>query len=261
MLDAIVLGIVEGFTEFLPVSSTGHLIIVGDLLGYTGEKAATFQVVIQLGAILAVVWLYADRFRALTRSNSTNTGFQGKRGLQLLALTTFPALVMGFLLHGFIKSNLFTPFTVALGLIAGAVPMLLLERRRTSVTAESVDYITNRQALFIGIAQIASLWPGVSRAAATILGGMGAGLNRETAVQYSFLAAVPVMVAATSYDLIRSLPLLSVSDLSTFVAGFVVSFVAALVAITWFVRLAQTISLELFAWYRLVLATIVLAAL
>lgn len=257
MLTAIILGIVEGLTEFLPISSTGHLILVGHLLDYTGPKADTFEIFIQLGAILAVIWLYFGRFKSLFNFKSAD-GFEGKNGLILLALTSLPAFILGFLLHDYIKEHLFKPSVVAVGLAVGGIAIIWLERHPRHSSAKNLDQITKRQALRIGFVQVLALWPGVSRSAATILGGMNYGLNRETAVQYSFLAAVPVILAATGYDLIKSLPDLNSSDFGFFAVGFITAFITALFSIKLFLRFVQTSNLIPFGWYRLAVAFLVL---
>lgn len=255
ILIAIILGIVEGLTEFLPVSSTGHLILAGYALNFTGAKAATFEVFIQLGAILAVVWLYRQRFVQLLQFRKAQ-GLQGKHGLMLLGLTTLPALLAGFLLHGVIKDHLFQPLTVAAGLFVGGVIILVFESYKHTPITTSLDRLSHRQALYIGLAQLAALWPGVSRSGSTIIGGVLFGLDRKTAVEYSFLAAVPVMIAATSYDLLKSVSegTLQASDLPLFAAGFITAFVSALLAITYFVKFVQRYSFKPFGWYRIVLA-------
>lgn len=259
LLIALLLGIVEGLTEFLPVSSTGHLILFGNLVGYTGEKAATFEIFIQLGAILAVVWLFLPRFTSLL-SLSNDKGFHGRNGIRLLALTTLPALVVGFLLHSYIKEYLFTPTTVAIGLALGGVAIIYVEKQPIKPTTTNLDQISAKQALRVGLAQLLALYPGVSRSAATILGGMSFGLTRETAVQYSFLAAVPVMLAATSYDLLKSLPNLSTDDITFFAVGFISAFITAVLAIKVFIKLVKTTNFIPFAWYRLGLAAVILLA-
>jgi undecaprenyl-diphosphatase len=255
-LDAVILGIVEGLTEFLPVSSTGHLILAGHLLGQSGEKAATFEVVIQLGAILAVVVLYHRRFLGLVRP-SPLVRFSGLRGLWLLFLTSVPAALLGLVLHKFIKARLFTPLTVAAALAVGAVAILLVERKRGKPRYFSLDEITPTLALGIGFFQCLSLWPGFSRAAATIMGGMVLGARRELAAEYSFVAAVPIMVAATGFDLFSHWQLFSAADLEVLAVGFAVSFVAALVAVKGFIALLKRTTLAPFAWYRLALAPLV----
>lgn len=260
MIIALLLGIIEGATEFLPISSTGHLILVGNLVGFTGNRAASFEVFIQLGAILAVVWVYFGRFKDLVNLRQSH-GFHGKNGLRLLALTTLPALIAGGLLHGFIKSQLFNPLNVAFGLLVGGIAILMIERRELPVKSSNLDAITTNQALSIGLIQVIALYPGISRSAATILGGLGVGLNRETAVQYSFLAAVPVMIAATSFDLVRSLPYLYRSDISFFAVGFVSAFLTAIVAIKFLLRFVKTSDFKPFGWYRIALSLLVLLAL
>lgn len=261
---AVILGIVEGLTEFLPVSSTGHLIIVGHLIGFTGEVADCFDVFIQLGAILAVVFLYRQRFLQLlprvSKDRAGCSGFHGRRGLLMLAMTTLPALVVGFVAHKTIKTYLFTPMTVALGLAVGAVAILLVERFKPSPTTFGLDGMSYGQALAVGICQCFSMWPGMSRSACTILGGMLAKVDRRTATEYSFLAAVPVMLAAVSYDLYKHLPLLSVDHVELFVVGFAVSFVSAVAAVKTFIALVQKWSLAPYAWYRLVIAPLIYVA-
>lgn len=258
---AAILGVVEGLTEFLPVSSTGHLIVAGNLLNFTGEKAASFEVFIQLGAILAVVALFWRRFIGLIpwagTERNNDTGFQGMRGLALLALTTLPGLVAGFLGHRMIKEYLFSPMTVAWALAIGAVGILLAERLKPPSLVKEIDALTYRQALAVGCFQCLALWPGMSRAAATIIGGMFSGLDRRSAAEYSFLAAVPIMVAATSYDLYKEWNFLQLSDFTFFAVGFVISFLAALAAVKTFISLVQTWSLAPFAWYRIAIAPII----
>lgn len=252
----VTLGIVEGLTEFLPVSSTGHLILVGHALKFDGPKAATFEIFIQSGAMLAVVLLYWPRFLDLFSLNS-NDGFKGLRGLQLLTLTTLPALVAGFFLHRIVKTYLFTPFTVALGLAVGGVVMLIMESRSKTPDKTSLDDLRWQDALVVGFFQCLAIWPGVSRAAATIVGGMVKGLDRKTAAEYSFLAAVPVIGAATAYDLLKSVHLIQSRDWIWFVMGFLVSFLSAGLAVKFFVQFLSRHSLKWFGWYRLILAGLV----
>jgi undecaprenyl-diphosphatase len=253
LFHAVILGIVEGITEFIPVSSTGHLIVAGHLLGFEGPRAATFEIFIQLGAILAVVLLYQERFWQLCNLRSS-TGFRGRRGFMLLALTCLPALVFGALAHGFIKAHLFNPTTVALGLGIGGVGILITERFLPAVKKVGLDAIGWQDALAVGLSQCLSLWPGMSRSACTIVGGMVVGLERQTAAQYSFLAAVPIMFAATVFDLYKSLHILHGSDVPVFGLGFVVAFVAAWLAIKFFLRFLASHTLNPFGWYRIVAA-------
>lgn len=259
MLVALILGIVEGFTEFLPISSTGHLILVGNLFGFTGQKAATFEVFIQLGAILAVVVLYHKRFTGLVDMKAK--GFAGLKGLKLLAITTLPALIAGFMLHGVIKEKLFNPFTVAIGLLVGGIIIIVVERWHKPTEGVEVDQITKKQALKVGLFQLLALWPGFSRAGATIIGGRLVGLSDNAAVEYSFLAAVPLMVAAVGYDLVKSIPTLSNSDVGIFFVGFMAAFLSALVAIKFLVGIVKRYSLAPFGWYRVGLALLIFVVL
>jgi len=256
LLVAAIMGVVEGLTEFLPVSSTGHLIIAGHVLGFTGERASTFEIFIQLGAIMAVVWLERDRFLGLLRPDPKRA-FSGARGIGLLALTTAPALVAGALLHDMVKSRLFGTGPVAIGLFLGGVGILLAEWLRPAPAIEDVDGIGWRQALLIGLCQCLALWPGVSRSGATIVGGLMCRLDRRAAATYSFLAAVPVLAAATLFDLYKSRALLSSADALPFAVGLVVSFVAAAAAIRTFIALLGRLTLRPFAWYRIAVAPIV----
>jgi undecaprenyl-diphosphatase len=257
LLYAVVLGIVEGLTEFVPVSSTGHLIVVGHLFGFEGPKVATFEIFIQLGAILAVVVLYKERFFRLCTFQRTR-GFDGRRGLILLGLTTIPALVFGAATHRLIKGYLFTPVTVALGLGFGGIGILVMERFLPRVKKTGLDALTYRDAVVVGLFQCFALWPGMSRSASTIVGGMAVGIERETAALYSFLAAVPIMFAATTLDLYKSLPILQGSDVPTFGVGFVVSFVAAWLAVQFFLRYLGSHTLKPFGWYRIIVGSAIL---
>ena len=256
VLSAVLLGVVEGLTEFLPVSSTGHMIVVGHLIDWQGPQAATFQIFIQSGAILAVVGLYRDRFRSLLRRREDDFG--GREGLLLLGMTTLPALVFGALAHGYIKQYLFNPVTVALGLGAGGIVILLVERLLTRPGREGLGTLRWPDALLIGFCQCLSLWPGVSRAAATIIGGRVAGLERRTATEYSFLAAVPVMFAAIGYDLLKSWHHLGIENLGVFAIGFVVAWLSARLAVQFFLRLLGNYTLAPFGWYRIAAAGVVL---
>ncbi len=265
-LAAIILGLVEGLTEFVPVSSTGHLILVGHLIGFEGARASVFEIFIQLGAILAVVFLYWRRFWRLipTRFDlgeenlGPARGFSGLRGLLLLALTSLPFMLGGFVAHDLIKGPLFNPTTVAIGLGVGGLAILLVEPRLPRARLEGLDAMTWRVALGIGLFQCLALWPGVSRAAATILGAMILGVERKTAAEYSFFAAVPVMVVATGYDLLSNLSILQPSDLAIFALGFIVALISALFAVRVFIRLLGNHTLQPFGWYRIAIAALVL---
>lgn len=254
---ALILGIVEGLTEFLPVSSTGHLIIAGHLMGFHGEKEATFEVVIQLGAILAVAMLYRERFLMLLRPDPERR-FSGVRGLWLLFLTSAPAAAIGYVAHEAIKTRLFNPTTVAWALGFGALAILAVESFRRRAKFSSLDELTPAAALGIGFFQAVSLWPGFSRAAATIMGGMLLGCERRLAAEYSFIAAVPIMVAATGFDMLKSLHLFTWGDFPFMAVGFAVSFFAAWAAVKGFISLLQRVTLRPFAYYRLAIAPLVL---
>ncbi|XXJ19642.1 undecaprenyl-diphosphate phosphatase [Desulfovibrio caledoniensis] len=254
---AIILGIVEGLTEFLPISSTGHLIIAGHLLDFTGPKAETFEIVIQLGAILAVVVLYWDRFMGLIFPDKARK-FSGVYGLWLLFLTSLPASVLGLLTHHYIKEYLFSPYTVAVALAVGAVLIFVVEGMDKRSTTLTLDEITPKTALGIGLFQCLALWPGFSRSASTIMGGMLLGAKRTVAAEYSFIAAVPIMFAATGYDFLKNYELFESGDLIFLLIGFVVSFIAAWLAVKGFIVLLGRLTLRPFAVYRIILATLIL---
>jgi undecaprenyl-diphosphatase len=254
---AIILGIVEGLTEFLPISSTGHLIIAGNLLDFTGPKAETFEIVIQLGAILAVVVLYWDRFVGLLFPPKDRK-FSGIYGLWLLFLTSLPASVVGLLAHSYIKEYLFSPFTVALALAVGAGLIFIVEGINKRTTTHSLDDITPKTAFGIGLFQCLALWPGFSRSASTIMGGMLLGTKRTVAAEYSFIAAVPIMFAATGYDFLKNYKLFESGDLIFLLIGFVVSFISAWLAVKGFIVLLGRLTLRPFAVYRVILAALIL---
>ncbi|MGH9750311.1 MAG: undecaprenyl-diphosphate phosphatase [Candidatus Polarisedimenticolia bacterium] len=256
---AILLGLVEGITEFIPVSSTGHLIVAGHLLGFEGPRAATFEIFIQLGAILAVVALERRRVLDLVRP-AGRSGFAGLRGCLLLLTTSLPALVLGALFHGTIKEVLFRPATVAWALGLGGAVLILVERFRPVPRIGSLDGIDYRQALQIGLFQCLSLVPGVSRSGATIVGALLGGVERRAAASYSFLAAVPVMAAATLYDLWKSAGVLAPADALPFAIGFLVAFVSAWAAMRMFVAMLGRYTLRPFGWYRIVIAPLILLA-
>jgi len=263
-LLALLMGLVEGLTEYLPVSSTGHLILAGRALGFEeavgADLAKMFEVVIQLGAILAVVVAFPGRFVDLADLRR-HSGFAGARGLMLLLLTTLPALVAGAAAHSFIKEHLFNPFTVAVGLMLGAVWIFLVERRGPRARTEGLDALGPRDALLIGLFQCLAMWPGMSRSAATILGAMMIGVERRTATQYSFFAAIPVLVAASALDLYKSYGLLSAQHVPMFAIALGASFVSALIAVKFFLRFLSQHTLVPFAWYRIALGLLVLALL
>ncbi len=251
---AIILGLVEGLTEFLPVSSTGHLIIASSILQIHDEGIKIVEIAIQTGAILAVCVLYPGQFLKLL-SFKELASFSGKRGLFLLGVAISPALIFGFFAHDFIKSYLFHPITVGIGLVLGSILMLWVEIRKTNQNGSSFEWINFRRALVIGLYQCLSLWPGFSRSAATICGGMLSGLNRKTAAEFSFFLAVPIILAATTWDLFKNYQLINDSEIWIILLGGMLSFVFAIYSIRLFVHFINQINLKIFAVYRLILAT------
>jgi undecaprenyl-diphosphatase len=259
---AAIMGIVEGLTEFLPISSTGHLILADHLLGFKqlpniGEDfAKAFEVIIQLGAILAIVAAYPRRFLGLLNFRE-DKGFSGLNGISLLVITSIPAALLGFATEKYIDKYLFSPITVAAALAVGAVWILIVEWISPKPKTEGVDSLTWREALGIGLFQCLSLWPGMSRAASTILGGMICGVERKTATEYSFFAAVPIMIAATLYKLIKIHQFLTPDRFQILAIGFVVSFISAWLAVRFFIHFLSRHTLAPFGWYRLILAGLV----
>ena len=256
-LKVVVLGIVEGLTEFLPISSTGHLIIAGQLLGFGGDKAKVFDIAIQSGAMLAVVWEYRARFARVL------TGLAGdpvaRRFAANLVIAFLPAALLGLAFSGAIKQYLFHAVPVALAFIIGGLVILWVERRPRRTTVEEVDDMTWKDALKVGLAQSVALIPGTSRSGATIIGGMLFGLSRRAATEFSFFLAVPTLIAAGAYDLYQHRTLLDAADLGPFGVGFAVSFVSAFACVRWLLRYIATHDFSVFAWYRIVFGVIVLA--
>ena len=249
LLKAAALGLVEGITEFIPVSSTGHLIIAGELLAFTGERAKTFEIFIQLGAILAVVWLYRGLLVRVVRGLSRME--EDRRFVLNLAVGFLPAAVVGLLTHSWIKAHLFTVPTVAGALVVGGFAILLIERTRPTVRVARAQDLTPGTAFAIGVAQVLSLFPGVSRSGATIMGGYLLGLSRTAATEFSFFLAIPVMAAATVFDLADSWTTLSAADLPVFAVGFAVSFLSAVVVVKAFLGFVARRDFTPFAWYRI----------
>lgn len=255
IIKAAVLGVVEGITEFLPVSSTGHLILAGDLLGFNDDTAKTFEVFIQLGAILAVVWMYREKLTSTIKTIGTE---KTNRFLLNLLTAFLPAVFFGLIAHSFIKRYLFSPMTVACALIAGGIAILVVERVVKKPVVMDMDDVSFKQALGIGMAQTLSLFPGVSRAGATIMGAMCFGLERKAATEFSFFLAIPTMFAAVSYDLLKTFQNLSMSDLPVFAVGFIVSFFSALIVIKAFLGFVTKHTFDSFAVYRIIFGTAVL---
>ena len=256
LLKAVILGLVEGATEFIPVSSTGHLILTQALLDYQGPKADTFVIFIQLGAILAVLWLYRTKFAGVVLHARDSP--VARQLIVNLAIAFMPAALIGFLVHDWIKEYLFNPVTVAWALLVGGLVILAIEKWDPRVTVEDADHIPFRKALGIGLAQVLSLFPGVSRSGATIMGARSLGLSRRAATEFSFFLAIPVMFAATGYDLFKSRDLLSPADAPVFAVGFVVSFISALIVVKAFLAFVSRKSFVGFAWYRIVFGALLL---
>jgi undecaprenyl-diphosphatase len=247
----VILGLVEGLTEFIPVSSTGHLILSGHFLGFTGDRAAAFEIFIQLGAVLAVVW--ESRRSIMGFASDMGRRGTGRRALFNLALGFLPSAVIGLAIHDVIARVLFAPVYVCWGLLAGGVGILVVEGIGPRVRVSQVAAIPWRMALGVGFAQCLSLFPGVSRSAATILGGMTIGIGRRAATEFSFLLAIPTMLAASLYELYRWRDLLGVGDIPGFALGFAMAFVSGLVAVRFLLRYVATHDFKPFAYYRIVL--------
>jgi undecaprenyl-diphosphatase len=260
LFAALVLGVVEGLTEFLPVSSTGHLIVAGSLLGYTGEQAKVFEIAIQAGAILAVCWEFRARLAAALFGIASDPAAQ--RFAANLVIAFVPAAALGFAFGKAIKAHLFAPVPVACAFVAGAFVILWAERRQRlrpeSVRIASVDDMRWPDALRVGIAQAFALIPGTSRSGATIIGGMLFGLSRPAATEFSFFLAIPTLFAATAYDMLRNRHLLALSDLPAFGVGFAASFVSAFVCVRWLIRYVSHHDFIPFAWYRIAFGGVIL---
>lgn len=251
------MGLVEGATEFIPVSSTGHLIIAGEWLDFlTKEKRDVFEIMIQLGAILAVCVEFRQRLLQTVQRIQTDPDAQHL--VRNLFIAFLPAAILGLAFHSEIKDYLFSSFTVGIALIVGGVLILLIEKFAPAGQVESIDRISAKQSLQIGCAQALALIPGISRSGATILGGMCFGLNRQTATEFSFFLALPIMFAATGYDLIKARDLLSIDDAWIFLAGFVTAFLSALVVIRALIKFVSQHSFAVFAWYRIVFGLLIL---
>src|SRR5205807_6947899 len=248
ILNALILGVVEGITEFLPISSTGHLILAAELLGATDERWKVFNIVIQTGAMLAVVWEYRARFFRVDVALYRN-----------LIVAFIPAAALGLAFSKYIKSYLFHAVPVALAFIVGGVIILLVERRSFTPRVEDAHAMTWLDALKVGVAQCFALIPGTSRSGATIIGGMLFGLSRKAATEFSFFLAVPTLVAAGGYDLWKNRALLSANDVPIFGVGMLVAFISAFVVIRWLIRYVATHDFKPFAWYRIVFGLVVLA--
>jgi len=254
-LNAAFLGIVEGLTEFLPVSSTGHLILFVDLLKFQGPAGHVFEVVIQLGAILAILVLYWRKFwDVLTHLGTANA----QHFVRNIVLAFMPAMVIGFFAHDAIKSYLFNPVCVAWALIVGGIAILVIEKIKPEATITETEDMSAKTALTIGFIQCISMVPGMSRSGATIMGALMCKVARKTAAEFSFFLAIPTMLAATSYDLYKARDTLSADGMDQIAVGFIVSFVVALLVVKWLVRFVQHHGFQPFAWYRIAVGGLIL---
>jgi undecaprenyl-diphosphatase len=257
-ISAFILGVVEGLTEFLPVSSTGHLILAGQLLNFNDDKGKIFEIVIQFAAILAVVWEY--RIRLLRTVTSLATERASQRLAVNLIVAFLPSAILGFLFLKQIKYYLFNPIVVASAFIIGGLLILWAERRQHIVKAETIDDMTWQDALKVGFAQALAMIPGTSRSGATIIGGLFFGLSRLAAAEFSFFLAIPTMLAATLYDVYKNRDLFSADDLPLFAVGSLVSFISAFLAVRGLIRFISKHDFTVFAWYRIAFGILVLAS-
>jgi undecaprenyl-diphosphatase len=258
LVKAAIMGVVEGLTEFLPISSTGHLILAGALLGFDDEKAKVFDIAIQTGAILAVIIVYWQKIRDTLVALPTQK--QAQRFSLNVLIAFLPAVVLGLLFGKAIKANLFTPAVVASTFILGGFVILWAEKRPpTAVRIHEVDEMSPLDALKVGLAQCLAMIPGTSRSGATIIGGMLLGLSRKAATEFSFYLAIPTLIGAGAYSLFKERALLSAADLPMFLVGLVLSFVSAWICVRWLLRYISSHSFVPFAWYRIAFGIVVLA--
>ncbi len=256
LLKAAIMGIVEGLTEFLPISSTGHLILAGDLLGFSNPRGKLFEIVIQTGAILAVCWEYRAKIGSVAAGLGHDRNAQ--RFVMNLVIAFLPLAILGLLFGNTIKAHLFQPVPVALAFIVGGVFILWAERRQHVVRVDSVDDLTWRDALKLGFAQALALIPGTSRSGATIIGGLFFGLSRKAATEFSFFLAIPTLIVAGAYELWNERALLAIDDLGMWVVGFVSAFISAFLCVRWLLRYISRHDFSLFAWYRIAFGLVVL---
>ena len=259
LLQAAFLGVVEGLTEFVPVSSTGHLILLVDLLGFRGPPGRVFEIVVQLGAILAILCVYARTLLGIARRIPTDPG--ARRFVVSILLAFLPAAIVGVLARGFIKEVLFSPWVVSIALVAGGVAILLIERLRPVPVHKGIESLPPRLSLGIGLCQVLAMIPGVSRSGATIMGALLLGVDRGTAALFSFFLAIPTMLGATAYDLFKNRHTLDAEGAGVIAVGFVAAFLSALLVVRWLVGFVARRGFAPFAWYRIVLGTAMLALL
>ncbi len=255
-LKVVAMGVVEGFTEFLPVSSTGHLILAGDLLGFNNARGKLFEIVIQTGAILAVCWEYRAKIGSVVGGLGSDRDAQ--RFAANLVIAFLPLAILGLIFGKTIKAHLFQPIPVALAFILGGVFILWAERRQHVIRVQSVDDLTWQDALKLGFAQALALIPGTSRSGATIIGGLFIGLSRKAATEFSFFLAIPTLIVAGLYELWNERALLNVDDIGMWAVGFVSAFVSAFLCVRWLLRYISNHDFSLFAWYRIVFGLVVI---
>ena len=256
LLKAVIMGVVEGLTEFLPVSSTGHLILVGDLLNFSSEKGKVFEIIIQSGAMLAIIWEYRARFTTVLTHAFSDRG--ARRFITNLVIAFTPAALLGLAFGTHIKAHLFKPIPVALAFIIGGFIILWAEQRKHPTIVEGVNEMTWVDALKVGCAQCLALIPGTSRSGATIIGGLLFGLSRKAATEFSFFLAVPTLLAAGAYQLYKERALLSAADVAWFGAGSVTAFISAFLCVRWLLRYIGSHDFRAFAWYRIVFGIVVI---
>jgi undecaprenyl-diphosphatase len=256
-LKAAIMGLVEGFTEFLPVSSTGHLILAGSLLNFNDARGKLFEIVIQSAAIMAVVWEFRARIAATLGGARSDP--KARRLLINVGVAFLPLAVLGLLFGKFLKAHLFNAPTVAITFILGAFVILWAERRNHAVRVQTVDEMTTLDALKVGIAQCFALIPGTSRSGSTIIGGMLFGLSRQVATEFTFYLAIPTLLIASAYSLYKERALLSADDLGMWAVGMVAAFISAFLCVRWLLRYVATHTFVAFAWYRIAFGLIVLA--
>jgi undecaprenyl-diphosphatase len=258
LAKAAVMGVVEGLTEFLPISSTGHLILAGALLGFDDDKAKVFDIAIQTGAIFAVILVYWQKISDTVKALPYQV--EAQRFVLNVFIGFLPAVVLGLLFGKLIKEHLFTPWVVATTFIVGGFIILWAERRPpSSVRIRAVEDMRGRDALMVGLVQCFAMVPGTSRSGATIIGGMLLGLSRKAATDFSFFLAIPTLIGAGVYSLYKERALLSVEDIPMFATGLVVSFISAWICVRWLLKYIASHSFEVFAWYRIVFGLVVLA--
>lgn len=258
-INAVIMGLVEGLTEFLPVSSTGHLLLMNEILGFKGPEGNVFEIVIQFGAILAVVAVYFSRLWKVAVTLPTSA--DARRFVMAVLLAFLPAMVIGYFAHDFIKSVLFNPYIIAIAFIVGGIAILWIEKKAPTPKIDAIEHMPMKTALYIGFAQCLAMIPGVSRSGATIMGSLLLKVERKVAAEFTFFLAIPTMAAATAYDLYKNIDHLTADDGATIAIGFIVSFLSALVVVKTFVGFVGKHGFAPFAWYRIAAGVVALGAL